>query len=85
MLFTDPELRPVIADWPTLVPRFLSSFRRDYARADGDPAIGILMKELSAHSPEFCQWWRRHEVDAPCQSVRSISMAWARSAVSTPA
>lgn len=74
MLFTDAELRRVIADWPTQAPRILSSFRRDYARADDDPAIGNLVKELSAHAPEFCQWWRRHEVDAPCQGVRSLEL-----------
>lgn len=74
MLFTDAELRRVIADWQTQAPRILSSFRRDYARADGDPAIGNLVKELIAHSPEFRQWWHRHEVDAPCQGVRALEL-----------
>ncbi|MDW5377265.1 hypothetical protein R6258_10090 [Halomonas sp. HP20-15] len=74
MLFTDPELRQVIADWPTQAPRILSSFRRDYARADGDPIIAIQVKEHSAHSPDFFQWWRRHEVDAPRQGVRALEL-----------
>ncbi|WP_353979727.1 hypothetical protein [Salinicola endophyticus] len=26
------------------------------------------------HSPEFRQWWRRHEVDAPCQGVRALDL-----------
>ncbi|WP_275401742.1 transcriptional regulator [Salinicola corii] len=74
MLFTDAELRRVIADWSIQAPLILSSFRRDYARADGDPAIGNLVKELTAHSPEFRQWWHRHEVDAPCQGVRALEL-----------
>ncbi|WFF42036.1 XRE family transcriptional regulator [Salinicola endophyticus] len=74
MLFTDDALRRVIADWSTQAPRMLSSFRRDHARAGDDPAIGQLVSELTAHSPEFRQWWRRHEVDAPCQGVRALDL-----------
>jgi len=74
MLFTYAGLRRVIADWPIQAPRILSSFRRDYARADDDPAIGNLVKELTAHSSEFRQWWHRHEVDAPCQGIRALEL-----------
>ncbi|MFC0267820.1 helix-turn-helix transcriptional regulator [Kushneria aurantia] len=74
MLFTDAGLRRLIADWSDEAPRILSSFRRDYARADDDPAIANLVKELVALSPEFRHWWHRHDVDAPCRGVRALDL-----------
>ncbi|MCG7600783.1 helix-turn-helix transcriptional regulator [Halomonas sp. McH1-25] len=74
MLFAEPALRRVIADWSAQAPRILSSFRRDYARADGDPAIGSLVEELKKVAPEFRQWWHQHDVHAPCQGVRTLDI-----------
>ncbi|HEX5677526.1 MAG TPA: helix-turn-helix transcriptional regulator [Alcanivorax sp.] len=75
MLFAAPAMRRLIADWPTQAPRMLSSFRRDHARADNDPAIRHLVNELEAFSPDFRNWWRRHDVDAPCQGLRTLDIA----------
>lgn len=75
MLFAEPTLSGVIADWSTQAPRILSSFRRDYVRADDDPAIDNLVTELEAISPDFRNWWRRHDVDAPCQGIRALDIA----------
>ncbi|MHB0776004.1 helix-turn-helix transcriptional regulator [Halomonas sp. WWR20] len=75
MLFAEPALRRVIADWSVQAPRILSSFRRDYARAEDDPTIGSLVEELKKVAPEFRQWWHQHDVHAPCQGVRALDIA----------
>ncbi|MEA9393593.1 XRE family transcriptional regulator, partial [Acerihabitans sp. TG2] len=53
MLFTDPALRELFADWETEAPRILSSFRRDYARANQATDIRELVDELKKVSPDF--------------------------------
>lgn len=74
LLFTDPLLRERFIDWEQQAPRMLSSFRRDYARATQEADIHALVAELEQVSPEFKLWWRRHEVHAPCDGVRDLSV-----------
>lgn len=72
LLFTDPFLRDCFHDWETQAPLMLSSFRRDYAHATQEADIHALVVELRKVSPEFAQWWARHDVHAPCEGVRTL-------------
>ena len=72
LLFTDPLLRSRFIGWEEQAPLMLSSFRRDYARATQEADIHALVEELEKVSPEFKQWWRRHDVHAPCAGVRRL-------------
>ncbi|MDN3555740.1 helix-turn-helix transcriptional regulator [Halomonas maura] len=74
MLFTDLELRETIDDWEHQAPAILSSFRRDYARADDDPTFASLVKHLDQVSTDFHRWWQRHDVNAPCQGRRRLNI-----------
>tara|TARA_R110002051_G_scaffold16719_2_gene49904 strand:- start:2884 stop:3678 length:795 start_codon:yes stop_codon:yes gene_type:complete len=75
LLFTDPLLRERFEGWEAQAPRMLSSFRRDYARATQEADIQELVAELQKVSPEFQQWWRRHDVHAPCDGTRLLRVS----------
>lgn len=72
ILFTDAVLREQLVDWENQALQMLSSFRRDYAYATQEADIQALVANLKKVSPEFKQWWRRHDVDAPCQGTREM-------------
>lgn len=72
LLFTDAQLHARLADWQQQAPQMLSSFRRDFARASQEADIHELVDELARVSPIFKQWWRRHEVHAPCSGRREL-------------
>lgn len=72
ILFTDATLRERLVDWEDQALQMLSSFRRDYAHATQEADIQALVANLKKVSPEFKQWWRRHDVDAPCQGTRQM-------------
>mgnify|MGYP003667620693 FL=1 len=72
LLFADPAMRELFTPWEEQACQMLASFRRDFARAAQDPAIDALVDELAKVSPEFKQWWKTQEVNAPCQGVRHL-------------
>lgn len=74
MLFTDQVLRERFVGWEEQAPQMLSSFRRDYVRATQEADIQALVDELQKVSPDFSQWWRRHDVHAPCGGVRHLRL-----------
>ncbi|AAV82443.1 UNVERIFIED_ORG: helix-turn-helix protein [Idiomarina abyssalis] len=74
MLFTDTVLRERLVDWDSQAVQMLSSFRRDYAHATQEADIQALVTNLQKASPDFSQWWNRHDVDAPCQGVRDMKI-----------
>lgn len=72
LLFTDPTLRELLADWEQQVPRMLASFRRDFARATKEADIRELVETLRRISPEFQTLWSQHDVHAPCDGERNL-------------
>jgi transcriptional regulator with XRE-family HTH domain len=71
-LFADPALREA-PTWEDTAKRTLARFRAEHARRVGDPAFARLVEELSAASPEFRNWWPRHEVLAAQSGTKTIS------------
>ena len=62
MLFTDPAMRDLYADWEGVTRLAIAQMRRHNAANPGDPRLTALVEELSAHHPLFRQWWAEHEV-----------------------
>jgi hypothetical protein len=62
LLFTHPALRSLLVDWSTRAQDTLARFRADYGRYAGDSHFVQLVDRLNAISPEFAQWWPRHDV-----------------------
>ena len=61
-IFMDPDRRRLFTDWPDAARNAVARFRADSAPHVGDPFFDDLIDELRGASPEFRDWWRRHEV-----------------------
>ncbi len=62
LLFTNPALRSLVVDWRTRAQDTLARFRADYGRHAGDAHFVQLVERLKSVSPEFAQWWPRHDI-----------------------
>ncbi|BDI28084.1 transcriptional regulator [Capsulimonas corticalis] len=62
LVFAYPPFRTLLAEWEKHARAVLSQFRVDSGRYAGDPQFAALIAELSEISPEFREWWPRHEV-----------------------
>jgi transcriptional regulator with XRE-family HTH domain len=62
LVFMHPLWRVMYPDWDLAARRLLARFRVAYAEHAGDPAFESLVHKLNADSPEFREWWPRHEV-----------------------
>jgi transcriptional regulator with XRE-family HTH domain len=62
LFFTDSALRSLIVDWPTRARDLLARFRVSYGRHAGDKNFVQLVERLKSLSPEFAEWWPRHDV-----------------------
>ncbi|MEU0882494.1 helix-turn-helix transcriptional regulator [Lentzea sp. NPDC005914] len=62
MLFTDPAMRDLYADWEGVTRLAIAQMRMHNAAHPGDPRLTALVGELSAEHPLFRQWWADHQV-----------------------
>jgi len=74
MLFADPDLRRRAPQWQRDAPRLLADFRRDFANAPNDAAMGALIRELERVSPEFRTWWRRQDGDGCTKGLAQVDV-----------
>jgi transcriptional regulator with XRE-family HTH domain len=62
LIFTNPALRSLLVDWSARAQDALARFRADYGRHAGDAHFVQLVERLESVSPEFAQWWPRHDI-----------------------
>ena len=62
LYFTNSALRSLIVDWPTRARDAVARFRADYGCHAGDSNFVELIERLNSVSPEFAQWWPRHDI-----------------------
>jgi transcriptional regulator with XRE-family HTH domain len=62
LVFTRSELRSLTSDWRERAQDTLARFRADYGRHAGDAHFVQLIEGLKSVSPEFAQWWPRHDI-----------------------
>ncbi|HKU98633.1 MAG TPA: helix-turn-helix transcriptional regulator [Vineibacter sp.] len=74
MLFADPDLRRRAPQWLRDAPRLLADFRRDFASAPNDAAMGVLIGELEQVSSEFRAWWRRQDSDGCTKGLAEVEI-----------
>jgi len=72
LVFGDPDHRRLLIDWEAVAHAALAMFRADCARFAGDPDFERLIARLTHLSPEFAQWWPRHEVALPLAGEKRI-------------
>ena len=71
-VFTDPAHRRLLVDWESVAATSLAMFRADSARYAGDPEFERLIATLTRMSPEFRDWWTRHDVLRPFTGHKRI-------------
>jgi transcriptional regulator with XRE-family HTH domain len=62
LVFTNSTLRSLIVDWPARAKDTLARFRADYGRHAGEAHFVQLVERLKSVSPEFAEWWPRHDI-----------------------
>jgi transcriptional regulator with XRE-family HTH domain len=72
MVFADPDHRRLLVDWDELARTVLAMFRSDSVRYTGDADFERLIARLRAASPEFRDWWDKHEVLRPITGHKRI-------------
>jgi transcriptional regulator with XRE-family HTH domain len=72
MVFANPAHRRLLVDWDALARAALATFRADSARYAGDPDFERLIALLTRLSPEFRDWWPKHEVLSPLAGFKRI-------------
>lgn len=62
LVFTRAEFRSLMVDWAARAQDTLARFRADYGRHAGDAHFVQLVEQLKSLSPEFAEWWPRHDI-----------------------
>jgi transcriptional regulator with XRE-family HTH domain len=62
LLFTDPAVRALHADWEHDARTVVASLRMEAARDPDDPELAVLVGELSVLDADFRTWWATHQV-----------------------
>lgn len=61
-IFTNPVFREMLVDWEGHMQDVVAQFRADYGANPSDPRCAQIIERLMAVSPEFREWWPRHDV-----------------------
>lgn len=61
-LLTHPRAREIFADWETIARGSVAQLRAANVANLADPELTSLVRDLSAHSTEFSDWWAEHAV-----------------------
>jgi transcriptional regulator with XRE-family HTH domain len=72
LVFAEPSVRRLIGDWPNEARRVLSQFRAETTPIRHEPAVVELVAAVTAASPEFAEWWPRHDVGGFEERIRTF-------------
>jgi transcriptional regulator with XRE-family HTH domain len=64
VLFNDPTVRALHRDWIEAAISAVAALRMEAAQDPDDPALAMLVGELSVGHEEFRSWWAAHKVTA---------------------
>lgn len=73
ILFTDPAMRTLYADWDTVAKTAVAQLRMEAAKYSDDPKLATLVGELSVHDPQFRQWWAAHTVATLSTGTKTLN------------
>ncbi|MET9223771.1 MULTISPECIES: helix-turn-helix transcriptional regulator [unclassified Streptomyces] len=62
IIFTDPSMKSLYADWEKVARTCVSQLRMEAAKYPDDPGLVELVGELSVQDEQFRQWWATHQV-----------------------
>ena len=73
LLFTDPAMKSLYADWELTARTVVAHLRRRAAEYPDDPQLALLIGELSMKSPEFRRWLAAHPVGAHIAGTKALN------------
>lgn len=62
LVFIDPKMRQLFADWSSVARACVAILRREAAANPDDPALAALVGELTIADREFGKWWAARNV-----------------------
>ncbi|MFI6644928.1 helix-turn-helix domain-containing protein [Streptomyces sp. NPDC050504] len=62
LVFTEPAVRNLYADWKGVAHTCVAQLRMEAARYPDDPRLAALVGELSVQDADFRRWWAAHHV-----------------------
>ncbi|MFI9167895.1 helix-turn-helix domain-containing protein [Streptomyces lincolnensis] len=72
LLFTDPVMRGLYADWETAARVTVAHLRREAATYPEDPRLIALVGELSLRDRQFARWWGDRRVAAHTVGTKTL-------------
>lgn len=72
LIFTHPQWRKRILDWEDTAARMVAQYRAAMAEHVAEPAWKDLLARLHRASPEFTEFWERHEVQPPESRIKRV-------------
>jgi transcriptional regulator with XRE-family HTH domain len=69
LVFLDPHIRELYADWPAKARAVVGTLRMASGRHPDDPGLAALVGELTVGSPEFSRMWADHRVKSGGEPV----------------
>ncbi|AWN28521.1 helix-turn-helix transcriptional regulator [Streptomyces sp. NEAU-S7GS2] len=73
LVFMDPAMRALLADWDGQARDLVAQFRADSRQRSGDPRFEQLTGGLREASEEFRAWWEAHDIAEFGSSRRTFS------------
>lgn len=64
LLFTDPAMQRLYADWEEVTRLAIAQLRMETTRYPDEPRLAALVQELTASDARFRRWWGEHDVAA---------------------
>jgi hypothetical protein len=72
-VFTRPASRRQFGPaWAEEARRILAMFRPTHDLWAGDPAFADLLRRLREGSPEFAEWWGRHDIRQAASGIKRL-------------
>ena len=73
LIFADPAMRSLYADWETTARMTVGHLRMEAARNAGSPQLTGLVNELSELDADFRRWWAEHHVMARTAGTKTLN------------
>lgn len=73
ILFTDPNMRTLYADWESVARTAVAQLRMEAAKYPDDARLSTLVGDLSVQDSHFRQWWAAHHVAARTIGTKTLN------------
>ncbi|MFD7776984.1 transcriptional regulator [Streptomyces sp. NPDC059753] len=72
LLFTDPAMQRLYADWEEVTRLAIAQLRMETTRYPDEPRLAALVKELTDSDARFRRWWQEHDVAARGEGTKIL-------------